>query len=134
MKRRTEGDDRDDTASLAPADGSAGPSEAPEGHITGDSTVAASESRRPRGHVTVFAAWCKGCGICVEFCPQDVFETGHRGAPVVEHEERCTACGWCVSHCPDMAITVRRLAPEELAELDELQDLADQGALPGGQE
>jgi ferredoxin len=26
----------------------------------------------PRGQVTVFANWCKGCGICVAFCPTGV--------------------------------------------------------------
>jgi hypothetical protein len=31
-----------------------------------------------------------------------------------------------------MAITVRRLEPEEVEELDGLTDLAEKGALPGG--
>jgi hypothetical protein len=31
-----------------------------------------------------------------------------------------------------MAITVRRLDPEEMEELEELTDLAEKGALPGG--
>jgi hypothetical protein len=31
-----------------------------------------------------------------------------------------------------MAITVRRLGPEEMEELEELADLAEKGALPGG--
>lgn len=89
-------------------------------------------SPRPRGHVTLFGSWCKGCGICIEFCPQGVFETNGQGRPVIVHEERCTACHWCDTHCPDMAIAVRRLRPEEVEELQELTELAEQGALPAG--
>ncbi|MGD2041404.1 MAG: 4Fe-4S binding protein [Anaerolineae bacterium] len=88
--------------------------------------------RRPRGHVVLFEAWCKGCGICIEFCPQDVFEADGRGRPVIANPERCTACHWCDTHCPDMALTVRRLDEEEMEELEELTELAEQGALPAG--
>jgi 2-oxoglutarate ferredoxin oxidoreductase subunit delta len=87
---------------------------------------------RPRGHVTIFGTWCKGCGICIEFCPQGVFEANGQGRPAVVHPERCTACHWCDAHCPDMAITVRRLDPEEIEELAELTQLAEEGALPAG--
>lgn len=87
---------------------------------------------RPRGHVTIFGTWCKGCGICIEFCPRDVFEADSQGYPLLVHADRCTACHWCDTHCPDMAITVRRLEPEEVEELEELTELAEKGALPGG--
>ncbi len=86
-----------------------------------------------RGHVTIFGTWCKGCGICIEFCPQSVFETDSQGRPIVAHPERCTACHWCDMHCPDMAITVRRLEPDEVEELEELIELAERGVLPGGE-
>ncbi len=89
---------------------------------------------RPRGHVTLFGTWCKGCGICIEFCPQGVFEANGLGRPVVAHPELCTACHWCDSHCPDLAITVRRLEPEEVEELEELTGLAEKGALPAGED
>jgi 2-oxoglutarate ferredoxin oxidoreductase subunit delta len=87
---------------------------------------------RPRGHVTIFGTWCKGCGICIEFCPQGVFEVGSQGRTLVAHPQKCTACHWCDTHCPDMAITVRRLEPEELEELEELTELAEHGVLPVG--
>jgi 2-oxoglutarate ferredoxin oxidoreductase subunit delta len=87
---------------------------------------------RPRGHVTIFGTWCKGCGLCIEFCPQGVFKANGQGRPVVDQPEKCTACHWCDTHCPDLAITVRRLDPEEVEELEALADLAEQGALPGG--
>ncbi|MCL7454127.1 MAG: 4Fe-4S binding protein [Anaerolineae bacterium] len=87
---------------------------------------------RPRGRVTIFGTWCKGCGLCIEFCPRGVFEVNGQGRPLVAHPERCTACHWCDTHCPDMAITVRRLDEEEVEELEELSQLAEEGALPAG--
>ena len=96
------------------------------------SRAAKARPSRPRGHVTIFGTWCKGCGICIEFCPQGVFEANGEGKPVVAFPEKCTACHWCDTHCPDMAITVRRLDPEEVDELETLEELAEQGALPGG--
>ena len=103
-----------------------------------DSDAAQSSERsktqraRSRGLVTIFGTWCKGCGICIEFCPQGVFVPNGQGRPIIAYPERCTACQWCEMHCPDMAITVRRLEPEEVEELDGLTDLAEKGALPGG--
>ena len=68
-------------------------------------TRAEKRSRR-RGHVTVFGKWRKGCGLCIAFCPQQVFEVDADGRPVVAREEQCTACNWCYYHCPDCAIVV----------------------------
>lgn len=87
---------------------------------------------RPRGHVTIFGTWCKGCGLCIEFCPQGVFESNGGGRTIVAHGEKCTACHFCDTHCPDMAIRVRRLEGEEVEELEELIQLAQEGALPAG--
>lgn len=64
----------------------------------------------PRGEVTLFAKWCKGCHICVEFCPAKVLamdpDDNH---PRVVAPEKCTACHFCDTHCPDLAIVVRKL-------------------------
>lgn len=64
--------------------------------------------RPPRGRVVIFGMWCKGCRLCVEFCPTGVLvlEGDH---PVVAHPEKCTACHWCDTHCPDLAISVELL-------------------------
>jgi len=55
---------------------------------------------------------CKGCGICVEFCPRGVFklkedlsESGIHLA-VAKEEEKCTVCHLCELYCPDFAIAV----------------------------
>jgi 2-oxoglutarate ferredoxin oxidoreductase subunit delta len=106
--------------------------EGAEGSAVKVSSAARVRPSRARGRVTLFGTWCKGCGICIEFCPQEVFEADSQGRPVIVHPDRCTACHWCDTHCPDMAITVRRLEPEEVDELEELTELAEQGALPAG--
>ena len=62
-----------------------------------------------RGTVRVFQKWCKGCGLCIAFCPEQVFEADAHGHSVVAHPERCTACEWCYVHCPDCAISVQLL-------------------------
>lgn len=100
-----------------------------------ESAVQVSKAKKPgraRGYVTIFGTWCKGCGICMAFCPQQVFEPNGQGRPRVAHAERCTACHWCDTHCPDMAITVRRLEAEEIEELEKLAALGAPGALPIG--
>lgn len=49
---------------------------------------------------------CKGCGICLAFCPRRVFSPGERGKVRVSRPESCAACGICENLCPDLAITV----------------------------
>ncbi|MHB1413896.1 MAG: 4Fe-4S dicluster domain-containing protein [Chloroflexota bacterium] len=53
--------------------------------------------------------WCKGCGICVEMCPTDVFgaEEG-TGKAFVAAAESCVDCGMCELYCPDYAISLER--------------------------
>ncbi len=60
-----------------------------------------------KSSVTVFPAWCKGCGICVEFCPSNVLELSDEGKSVVVREDDCIRCGFCELHCPDFAIVVK---------------------------
>ena len=79
-----------------------------------ESTVAESKEpvkskNLPRGEVHVFDNWCKGCGLCIAFCPREVLEANGEGLPVVAHPELCNACNWCYIHCPDLAIVVRKL-------------------------
>jgi len=56
--------------------------------------------------VLIFQNWCKGCMICVEFCPEDVLEyDSETGKVYVARPENCTQCGRCELRCPDFAIT-----------------------------
>jgi 2-oxoglutarate ferredoxin oxidoreductase subunit delta len=48
---------------------------------------------------------CKGCGICIEFCPTGVLELSDGKARVVDLD-KCIACNMCDLRCPDFAITV----------------------------
>jgi len=72
-----------------------------------------TRQKRRRGEVTVFPNWCKGCGLCVEFCPQNVLEQAEDGRVIVARPEACIACRWCELHCPDFAIFVTEIEPEE---------------------
>lgn len=49
------------------------------------------------------ARWCKGCGICVAFCPQGVLGLVKQKIRILE-PEKCTRCGLCEMRCPDYAI------------------------------
>jgi len=61
----------------------------------------------------LWADRCKGCGICIEFCPPKALrqskELSSTGVYVPELEEgKCTYCGICDLFCPDLAIMVVR--------------------------
>ncbi len=55
---------------------------------------------------------CKGCDICIEFCPTDVFRKSdnlnRKGyyLPVVARVEDCTGCRICDLLCPEFAIVI----------------------------
>ncbi len=72
-----------------------------------------SGRRMPRGRVTVFPNWCKGCNLCIEFCPTQVLALGDDGRVIVAHPEKCTGCRWCELHCPDFAIFVTNIEEDE---------------------
>ena len=50
--------------------------------------------------------WCKGCGICVHFCPKKVLELDSNGKVDAVRPEDCIACTLCELRCPDLAIQI----------------------------
>lgn len=62
--------------------------------------------------VVVKFEYCKGCGLCIEFCKQNVLETsadlnkmGYNFAEALRTEE-CNGCMICVLVCPDLVLEV----------------------------
>lgn len=47
--------------------------------------------------------WCKGCGICVAFCPAGVLKLENQKI-VAAQPESCIGCGLCEMRCPDYAV------------------------------
>jgi 2-oxoglutarate ferredoxin oxidoreductase subunit delta len=62
----------------------------------------------PDSPIFLFKGWCKKCGICVDLCPQKVFEWGEDKYPSIANPEKCRICNLCEYRCPDFAITVLR--------------------------
>lgn len=60
--------------------------------------------------VTVNQAYCKGCELCVRFCPKDVLAINEREKAVVVNLSDCTGCLLCEIYCPDFAIEVREVS------------------------
>ena len=53
-----------------------------------------------KSDITIKMARCKGCGICVAFCPKQVLALDELGKVHVVNGEACIACGQCTPHCP----------------------------------
>lgn len=52
---------------------------------------------------------CSGCGVCVDTCPQGIYEfrtVGERELVVPVAEEKCSRCGGCEEKCPQGAIEI----------------------------
>ncbi|MGI6492570.1 MAG: 4Fe-4S dicluster domain-containing protein [Pelotomaculum sp.] len=65
-----------------------------------------------KGNFNLFPGLCKGCGLCIEKCPQKCIgwskALGVYGTPTVEASDRCIACGICQEVCPDCAILIEK--------------------------
>jgi 2-oxoglutarate ferredoxin oxidoreductase subunit delta len=57
---------------------------------------------------------CKGCGLCVEFCPSHLLTlSGGLNAigyhPAELHDaDKCSACALCAEMCPETAMEIYR--------------------------
>lgn len=50
--------------------------------------------------------WCKGCGICVHFCPRQVLQLDQQDKVLAARPENCICCRLCEIRCPDLAIEI----------------------------
>lgn len=69
---------------------------------TGSQAVEAEELP----NIRLNRAWCKGCGICIALCPEDVYKPDRDGKPVIDQPDRCIWCERCEIYCPDFAINL----------------------------
>jgi 2-oxoglutarate ferredoxin oxidoreductase subunit delta len=69
-------------------------------------TYSASKLGQTEKHIEINRELCKGCGICVAFCPKKILELDeHEKAKVINPDE-CQYCGLCELRCPDLAIEI----------------------------
>ncbi|MFO7951767.1 MAG: ferredoxin family protein [Bacillota bacterium] len=68
-----------------------------------------------KGKLTIDREKCKGCGLCVEFCPRGILELDKKiniqgyNPAIITDEDNCNACGFCFLVCPDVVIEVERV-------------------------
>lgn len=56
-------------------------------------------------HIEISQKLCKGCGICVDFCPTNALKMSGQYAEISDLDA-CTGCQLCDLRCPDFAIQV----------------------------
>ena len=67
-----------------------------------------------KGYIEVDTELCKGCLICISFCPKDVISSADKVnasgyLPVVFKDSgECNGCAICALVCPEVAIEVYR--------------------------
>ena len=65
--------------------------------------------------ITILSDRCRGCGLCVEFCPKKILTIsgktlnaqGYHPAEVTDMT-KCIACAMCAMMCPHVVIRVER--------------------------
>lgn len=64
------------------------------------------------GRIQINPGWCKGCEICVEFCPGRALGLVEQKARM-QFPEKCIMCGLCELRCPDYAIWTEAIADDD---------------------
>jgi len=69
---------------------------------------------RAKGRIEIDRELCKGCELCISFCPRNVISVSDRlnasgYLPAVFNDDgECTGCAICALVCPEVAIEVYR--------------------------
>jgi 2-oxoglutarate ferredoxin oxidoreductase subunit delta len=73
-----------------------------------------------KGYIEIDQEFCKGCKLCIEFCPKGLISlsdtlnlSGYHPADFTEkkggkEKGKCTGCSICAIICPEVAIEVYR--------------------------
>ena len=71
-------------------------------------------AKQIKGTITISRELCKGCQLCITFCPKKVISlseklnaAGYQNAIFGDNGE-CTGCAVCALVCPECAIEVYR--------------------------
>ena len=84
-------------------------------------TKATKNSTRARTfRIKIHEDFCKGCKLCVEYCPKDCLalttdRLNAKGMPFAEcvHPADCVGCRACTTVCPDAVIELFELIDED---------------------
>ncbi len=68
--------------------------------------MASAQRTAQKKKVHIKQEWCKGCGICVAFCPKGVLTMSPRGKVELD-APKCSGCGICGMFCPDFALVLQ---------------------------
>jgi len=70
-----------------------------------------AKRKKVNNELDINRSWCKGCGICIAFCPREALFLDETVKAKIDNE-KCTTCGICETFCPDFAISLveRRLS------------------------
>lgn len=63
-------------------------------------------SKKQLRQILINDEWCKGCGICIHFCPKEVLAFTDEDKAIATQPEKCIVCLMCELRCPDLAIEV----------------------------
>jgi 2-oxoglutarate ferredoxin oxidoreductase subunit delta len=73
-----------------------------------------------KGEIVILDDSCKGCALCVEYCPKgcilvatDKFTSGGLQLPEFVNKDDCVACKICGNMCPDFAIEVYKYVEDD---------------------
>ncbi|MEO0087303.1 MAG: ferredoxin family protein [candidate division WOR-3 bacterium] len=58
--------------------------------------------------IKVIKYFCKGCGICINFCPKKVLDWDKDFKVFAKNPDECIACYLCELMCPDFAIFIEK--------------------------
>ena len=72
--------------------------------------VKINKNARNKYTITILDDRCKGCGLCVIFCPLKILEMSTKinpngyFLPRIKNLDNCQGCNLCSKYCPDFAI------------------------------